>query len=241
MPATVLRSALVTDCRQRANMESSQFCTDVEIQRYIDQACKDLYDKLIDARGENYYMLTAPLTTTASVSYLPLPAAFYNLLFVRMQVQGSWVTLDTFDRIDLDAMKNATGSAPSFPIRYRLETDQPSAANGFLGLANLVLMPAPAAVYSVEVDYIPSYAGNLNAGDVALDGINGWEEYVIWKVVATMLAKQDADNSNALRMMGLESVRIEKLRDRRNAGRPARVIDTRRDFLGTGQMRPWWW
>lgn len=241
MPASVLRSQLAIDCRYKANMESSQFVTDAELNRYIDQACKELYDKLIDARGERYYVTTITTATTAGQSFVQLPADFYQLINVRLNVNGSWVTLEHYENIDLDVMLNAVTSAPTYPIRYRQSTSLPTVSVPG-GLASITMLPTPQAVFSVQIDYVPTYTAVTVNGDVSLDGINGWEEFVTWKVAAIMIGKEEGSPAFALQMLAREEKRVEALRDRRDAGRGFKVTDVRRDFLGQqNPMRrfPW--
>lgn len=107
-----------TEARQRADMLNSQFVTDVEWNSLISKSYKRLYDLLITAYGEEYYIapyynflqngtgnsFTLPdgFSTTDNLSSL-VAAAFYKLRGVDYAVNAAnndWITLQRFELTD---------------------------------------------------------------------------------------------------------------------------------------------
>jgi len=70
-------SSLRTSVRQRADMENSQFVTDTELDSYINNSYKELYD-IVVSRFEDYYS-TQLLFTVSTGNTQALPTDFYKL------------------------------------------------------------------------------------------------------------------------------------------------------------------
>ena len=61
MARTRTRLELRTEVRQRADMVNSDFVTDNEINRYLNESISELYDMLISAKGQEWYIKTLTL------------------------------------------------------------------------------------------------------------------------------------------------------------------------------------
>lgn len=70
-------SSLRTATRQRADMEYSNFISDSELDSYLNNSYKELYD-IVTSRFEDYYS-SQLLFTIASGNTYPLPTDFYKL------------------------------------------------------------------------------------------------------------------------------------------------------------------
>ncbi len=64
--------------RQRADMVNSRFITDAELNYFINASFGELYDLLVNSRGENYYVSSYNFTTTINQDTYPLPADFFK-------------------------------------------------------------------------------------------------------------------------------------------------------------------
>lgn len=69
MPRTYTRLELRTVIRQRADMVNSLFVTDAEFNTYIDQSYAWLYDLLVGAYGEDYFVSNVDFTTTVNTTF----------------------------------------------------------------------------------------------------------------------------------------------------------------------------
>lgn len=246
MPATVLRSQLVTFARQAAGFDVTgtspdEFINDPEALGMVDRSATALYDLLIKARGEEYYLSETTITVSPlapSPTIYALPADFYQLVNVHIQAQGfvGFLTIDPFMERDVAQLKTLSVIGTAFPqsTRYRLRGVQGAPGNppGNPPVALIEFLPSPKVIFPAFVRYIPTcvratVGATLTNPDVAYDGINGWEEFIIWDVAAKMVIKEERDPGPYLMQRAMVEKRIETLAGARNAGEPERVVDTR--------------
>lgn len=222
----VTLSDLITLVRQEANMENTQFVTDSELTTYISNSYKELYDLLIGAYGEDYYVATpVNITTTTSTTY-PLPngtlysaaPSFYKLLGVDYQTSANdpngYVTLRTF----------------AFGDRNKFSTPNFVAFNGYINLRyrlqgnNLYLSPTPTSGQTIRVWYIPRPT-TLATGADTVDGVSGWEEYIVIDAAIKCLNKEESDVTVLMARKAAMKARIEGMAANRDAGNPGRTVD----------------
>jgi hypothetical protein len=65
-------------------MENSLFVSDVEVNRYINESISDLYDQIIEAAGQEWFLTSYRFTPVAGQSVYNLPHDFYLLKGVDM-------------------------------------------------------------------------------------------------------------------------------------------------------------
>lgn len=227
--ALVSLASLKEQARQRADMVNSKFFTESELNNYVNQSIKELYDKLINA-GEFYYMQSQTLSVIGGTDTYALPSIaggddfdFYKLLGVDLVVdaQGNAVTLRPF-QFD---QRNAYLFTPTWNIvglsylRYMVQGD------------SLKLVPMPSSPQQLRVWYAPAFIDLVNDADT-FQGVNGWEEYVIVDVAMKMLAKEESDVSVFAAQKMAISQRIEEMKLMRDIGSPGRIGDVSR-------MMPW--
>jgi hypothetical protein len=233
-------------------MENSTFVSDSEWNLMIDSAAKWLYDRLIQARGQEYFAKLAEVTTVPDSSELDMTQAvaytgtateqtgvdLYQLLAVHENSTGEWRTVDPFTREEMGDLWNATdatvtGGTWSFPrFRYRLTGEHSTDVLTGYRFDILEILPIPKTSFVVRVQYIPTFSFTApvtpaeGEDGYVLNGINGWEDAVIWRVVAWALAKEESDASFALSQLALCEQRIDMLAASRDAGRPekARIV-----------------
>ena len=70
MARTRTRLELRDEVRQRADMVYSDFVSDSEINRYINESISELYDMLIAAKGQEWYMRTYTFPTVSGLSLI---------------------------------------------------------------------------------------------------------------------------------------------------------------------------
>lgn len=67
------------EVRQRADMENSQFVSDAELDRYINESISELYDLIIESAAQEYYLDTYTINTVSGRDTYSLPSDFYVL------------------------------------------------------------------------------------------------------------------------------------------------------------------
>ena len=175
--------SLISDVRQRANMESSQFVTDTEITEYINQALAELWGHICQNGGQPFYRSLTTFPVVAGTSFYPLPADFMALEGLEGAING-WVgRIDPFMQSEHAQMSN-TGFAGIWynsPVRYRLAGSQ------------IEILPA-INNFTATLYYVPTCPRLVNLSDT-FDGFDGYEVAAIYQAVATINAKEETDPS----------------------------------------------
>ncbi len=212
--ATVTLLQLRTRARQRADMESTGFIQDSELNTYINASYAELYDLLVSKYGSDYFVAPAyTFSTTANTETYSLPADFYKLLGVDCKINSSnWKTLKRFEFAERNLSQTWDVYASEF-LRYRV-----------FG-SNLLLSPVPQGSLQMRAWYIPLPTA-LSADSDSFSGINGYEEYVVIDAAIKMLTKEESDTSSLMFEKQAMKKRIEDMADSRDVGSPASVTDT---------------
>ncbi len=222
------------ECRQRANKENSQFYTDQEMTSMISQSYKRLYDKIVTAYGDDYYVATPYTYTTGQNEQLyPLPVDFYKLLLAEValnpQDPNSFVTLKQFNfrQKNLYNYPNQYTMYGITNLRYRLNGN------------NLMIVPQTQAGQTIRIWYAPRPNQLINQTDI-IDGIAGWEEYVVADVCIKMLAKEESDVSVFTQYLEMENKRLDEMAKNRNLGEPQTVTDSKSINFSWGDGSDGW-
>lgn len=221
MAKNVSGQTLITETQKRADVEGA---TDrhprSDILRYVNQGCAELYDLLIEARGAAYYRDATPwsITTTAETTLYTssYPSDFYRLISVRVSDGTVQQPLIPFTPLEEPGLRT-TGVAAYFPTHYEMRP------NG------ICILPEHQAGMTITVEHIPAITDLTDSGSSYLDGINGWEEYVVCFAARCIAVKdEEFELVRALDAdMARLKARIAKLAPNRDAFRPRRVQDVR--------------
>lgn len=214
--------------QQRADMVNSNFVSLQEWNDYINHSYTELYDILVQVYADDYYM-AIPFVFQTDGRYpglYPLPSDFYKLLGIDLglgtqsQAQtgpNGWLTLKKFQFASRN--EYIFGNVPvSFlgllGLKYRLEGSY------------VDFVPNPASNQTIRLRYIPRPITLLADSDI-LDGVSGWDEYVI--VDASIKAMQKEESDVTILMARKEALlkRIESAAANRDAGEPECVTDIR--------------
>jgi len=197
---------LRTKVRQRADIEGDPHVTDAELTGLINDSCAALHALLIEV-DEMWFFNQMSLTTAPGVEALAVyidsgggATNFYKLLHVEATIGGIVVPLErwTFERRTY--YKNAsTWGVAQWPIAYRLSIVSTK--------AYLYFAPVPDGAYPITVGYVRSFADLVNDADV-FDGMDGWEEWVIWDATIKCLVKEESSIVDATRERDVVLVRI---------------------------------
>lgn len=209
---TVTLESLKTRSRERADMVGSNFVSDEELTGYINASITELYDLLVTAYGEDYFVGSNPysFTTESGTDTYDLPPDFYKLIGVDVQVNGSdWMPVKKYDFLSRN--RGQEGYSIHY-VMYRL-----------IG-SKIRFTPTPHGSHNVRLWYIP-VCNELSEDEDTFDGINGWEEYVIVDVAIKMLQKEESDVSVLLLQKEKLEKRIESMKEARDAGEPEKITD----------------
>lgn len=186
-------------CKQESDNVNSSFITDAEWTTYINASYQELYGLITTAFGNDYFTQTPAggytLVTTGTTQFYALPADFFKMLGVDVQI-----------------------SAPDFWVT--LKPFNMSERNR-LGIANTQI---PAAGQTIRLLYVPRMTA-LVADVDSMDGVNGWEEYIVIDAAMKALAKEESDVSVLMARKQAILDRLNSEVEARDAGMPGTVSD----------------
>lgn len=174
---------LRTRAQQLAQMENSTFITTAEWNDYINVAFAKYHTLLVESRGMDRFVKSASISTFAGNASYPLPADHFETMGIDINFNSFTNTMTPFQFEQRNWYKNA-GWGPNQPVAYRIVGN------------NLTFIPTPNGPFSLTHWYIPA-AVKLTLDTDKFDGVDGWDQFVCWEVVAMALAKEESDNSYA--------------------------------------------
>ena len=224
MSLAVTTGYLMTACREHAGMENSTFITDAELVRLINASVRRFFTLLVSARGQGYFQATTSFSLQNGISIYPLEVDFFQLLTVSAVIGSETVTMHPYMEEERNAyLQTPYVWGPGVPMYYRLQG------------GNISFIPTPTGAASIILKYIPVPAPlSASMPNQTIDGIAGWDDFVVWDVVSAMLAKEESDNSFAISQREMIRADIMGLAAERDAGQPERVQDVIANSYG-----PW--
>lgn len=189
---------------------------------WINAAAADLYDRLTQADPERY-VNTFQFSLVPPAIDVALPADFYKLLRVDCiygqagQNPPLFYTVRKFSLLEEDAYQYpvyVTLAGPAY--RYRLRGN------------NIHFTPAPNASTTMRILYVPVITPLVNDSDT-MDGINGWEEFVVISTAIRALQKENAtDTTSLVQEREKWESKIKALELERDSSFPEQTIDVMR-------------
>lgn len=253
--------ALRIQAQQRSDMQNNPAISTQEWNAYISQSYKELYDILVGAYGNDYYVKTPFQFTINGSNLYPLPSDHYKLLGVDLQYSASptgWVTLKRFEFIDRNKASYLNTAITVSSTAQMWYIPEPT---------NLLFMPTVSitsgstmvtttdtsilsAGMSITGDNIPQGATVVSITNgtafvisaaalatqpivtvqvwtdaVTVDGIAGWEEYVVIDAAIKAQIKQDNPIDGLVMQKASMLKRIEAMAEGRDAGQAVHVSD----------------
>jgi hypothetical protein len=210
MARTFTVTELEARIRRRSDTENDPFFVSAEIIDLIDSAYCKLYD-LVVSRFQNYYLSSSSITSVSGEADYSLPADFYKSVGLDLVEPGGVpYTLAPFNFNERNIVPAQSAFSPTF--RYLLKQSV------------VTLIPTPDAVRTFTLWYVPAPA-KLTTGAQTVDGIAGWEEYVLNDACVAIRKKQDLDASGFEGERMLAEKRILEMAQERDAGFPKKVTD----------------
>jgi len=205
----------------RSELYNSQYVSLPEWNSYISNSYKDLYNFLIQHFEDEYYSsLTYSLTTDGSSQLYSLPADFYKATLVEVSLNASdpnsWVTLRRYNKIqqNLWNFPNVYTFYGVTNIRYRFTGNY------------LQIVPITQACQTIRIWYAPRPKILMADTDI-LDGIAGYEEYVLLSAARKAMVKQEQDVSEVDLEIKFIEDNLEEAASNRDISEPATVSDSR--------------
>lgn len=233
MAANVALSELRQRARELADMETSAQASapvdDTELNRRVNSALKQLYQRLIITRGDDYYAKSHAFPTVANQAVYAVPADFFQLLNVSVTDGSNHRDVHRWGMKDWSALRQLEQGGASSAIenyRYRI-----------VGQSFEVRPQPTTAAHTFTIYYLPAFSPLVNDADT-FDGVNGWEDWACYTAAIDMLTKEESfEQAQALAAVraAIEK-QIDTLAGARDAAMPERVQDVRKDWATTRRM-----
>ena len=167
--------------------------------RRINQSIQRFRDRL-SASGCNHFLVSVTKTVSGGATS---PYPFYAL-----DLSGENPSIVRTYAVDL-IVNGQTKTLIHVPFQERTKWGTENSAGEPVAWANyqtakVAIMPAPSSAYSAVVWYLPGLPDLALDADT-FDGVAGWEEYIVWDVVASVAVRDQNTHSYAL---------VESTRDR---------------------------
>lgn len=206
---------LKTRIRRRADEENSKFIGDPELLDYINESYADLWDLLV-SRNEHYYVKYSNFNLVSNTQIYNLPTDFFKVMGVDYVLSSTdAITLKPFmfNERNKDYLSQGVGS--EF-LRYSI-------------LGNTITFsPSPSSTSQITVWYVPS-APILNDDTQVVDGVNGYEKYIIVDCAIKCLEKAETDTTNLMIERKKIIDDIKENSANRDVAEPYRVTDVRNE------------
>lgn len=220
----------MSEVRQRADMVNSDFVTDAEILRYVNESISELYDMLIAVKGQEWYIRTHEFPTVADQADYEIDPTHNFYLLLGVDADSNTDNPYPIRPYMLDERHDLTqgsrflysGQVPN--MRYRLSGTV--AADGTYK-HQISFIPTPTSVRTMKLLYVP-HAPEFTLANIATDkwdGFNGWEEYVVVDSAIKCLEKEESSTVALERRKERLIGRIEGLASAHDDGFPERVAD----------------
>lgn len=217
MADPVKLSTIVTRIQRLADMENAtDFASTAFIKDLVNQSLAELIDILRSFFGQEYHRKSHPIAITSGTRAYPLPADFLALLWAELEVSTNETS--RIHPYTVHSASHARTLHGTDPIFYRIGERGPSNAR------MIDFLPEPTGTHAVVLYYIPTAPQLLNDEDT-FDAVNGWEDYIVWDVVAALLNKEESDMSYAISKREMIRKRIESLAGATDQGSPDRIGD----------------
>lgn len=317
---TVALTSVITQARQRADQlrgdinSANQFVTPSELIGYINSSWTELYDMLVSAYGDDYFLQWYTFSTNTTTDEYPLPDDFYKLMGVDALFGNVFYPLRKYqwaERAKFNAFNINLVAVYPYNVEYRMVGNllhliplpnlqltcrlsyvpRPWTQNqiaitavststgtitcpshGFISNqlvrptatgAGTPAVPSPLRndtdYYVIVVDQdsiklstarstdlasatpitLTTAGSGTLAFDTVIDGIAGWEDFVIVDAAIKMMQKEETDSAQLERQKGALGQRIASLRFNRDQGTPNQITDVDRlnnPFLTPGKM-----
>lgn len=228
MPRTRTLAELRTEARQYADMESSDFVSDTEVNRYVNQGLAELWHVLVQSNTTRYAAQTE-ITTVAGAYEYTVPADFANAIMVeRLSGSGSEdaYRLEPYELTEGHASGSRAWLDNSRDLRWTI------VYQGTDGTGTRLRFNADPSSGYVRLWYVAAPEVLDNDAD-EWDGVAGWEEWAVLWAAEQMLAKEESDPSMLIRRRAELTKRINQIAGSRIIGTApstARVRNRRRGW-----------
>lgn len=205
-------------------MEFSGLSDDPEVNQYINDSAAEFYD-LVVAQDPDYFLSPTPfaISLVAGTDTYALPADFYKLRGVDTQlsaVANQWVTLEAFNL----KQRNLYNWAPVNWNILGVANVKYHMLGPTAGVEQIKFIPPTLSSQSVRIWYVPACPVLVQETD-SINGVNGWDEFVVVDAAIKLLQKEESDTSLLMARKSALIARINAMAPGRDAGSAPVSVD----------------
>lgn len=205
-------------CKSETDSINSSFVSDPEWNSFIQSSYQWLYGMIVQAFGNDYFAQTFPpyqFTTDGLNQNFALPDGSSTFKLSTGATAPAF-----FKLLGVDWANNTTQFFSLKPFAYA-DRNRLSYFNG----------STPQAAQNIRVHYIPRLT--LPAADADLiDGVNGWEEFIVIDACIKAKDKEESDTSVLQARRAQMEQRLNSEIENRDAGNPAKIVNS----MGRGAL-----
>lgn len=212
MALTKTLAEMRTDIRDKGGYHRSTVFTDAKLNRWINEAIREVYDLLVQ-KWEDYYTERQVLYTAAGFEEVPLPSDFYKIV-------GLFKVVGTDQEVPLrkSNIREMVGRTDAYvgvygrSYLYRLQKKR------------LHLRPVPTGADVLHLYFIP-YPLELEDDTDTWDTINGYERLIEEKVLLRCDLREEKPTVERERVIQQMEDSIRRAADARDAAEPFLLPD----------------
>lgn len=220
MSHAVAVNDVVTRIREMSDMENTQFVTDAEILRRVNQSYRRLYNEIVN-NFEDYFTEQADITTVSGTASYDLEDDFYKLVGVDVSDDNRPYSLKRLEY----SQRNTRLWPTTRPYAYILRKEQ------------LTIYPTPSTAETLTVSYIPVPVDLVTGG--SFNAHNGWDQYIVEQVSIQLLAKEESSTTELREQFAQTRADLFAYFSNRDAGEAMMVRDVYDEALGESDLYRW--
>lgn len=205
--ASVTLATLRAKVARRGSYENSRDISTALLNDFINEAAAEVWDLLVGA-WEDYQLARGTITTTPGDADYLLATDFYKLRKVSIADTTSPSGYRRLLPFDLQAEHTFSPNVVGKRYRYRIESTR-----------LLVLAPAPVAVETLLVHYVPQCPELVNDADT-FDAFNGYDRLVLQLALRRCQERQDQPTDSTDREIARLTQQIQARASARDADEP---------------------
>ncbi len=219
MPRVVTLGDLATRVRYQADLVNNQFVTDTMLFQFLSDSAAKLWNKLVRADPERYMREQTPIPDANGE--FDVAADYFGTIAIdwsESSNSGIWINVPRVYSVEANQFDH-DNSANSIPCAWH-------PIYGTTVLGAIRLLPPPDSTYIIRHKYTvqpPVYTASTDT----VDGIAGWEEYVVIDSAITCRIREESSTAALDRKLALYEAELDSQIDMRNAAEAGRVVDTR--------------
>jgi hypothetical protein len=207
----------ITDARYWADVRggTQKFTDETEIKRLLNLKARELYERLVDARGMSYYATEGTISIVPDVARYDLPDDFMELSSVTLE----WGSQDheLVDPIMTERQRTPYANSGTTWGRYESKVYK-------LRASQIEFLPTPTSNVTCRLQYVPTYQDLVDLSD-EFDGVNGWEKMITVGVALEMMVGEKRPSPALMQIYQEQLDRIEHIKNERDAEVPKQIID----------------